>query len=76
MLLGDGTHLSLEGHKVVGGALFFRLKNVLENQAWIPKPLRRAGNNAPSPAFKLAPGRFSRILVLPSHGVGISPKLA
>jgi lysophospholipase L1-like esterase len=38
MLLFDGYHLSLEGQRVVGEALFTRLKNIVKNQAWFPKP--------------------------------------
>ena len=30
MLLADGMHLSLEGHKVVGEALFLRLKDIVD----------------------------------------------
>jgi lysophospholipase L1-like esterase len=37
MLLGDGTHLSIEGQKVVGDALYLSLKDVVENQAWFLK---------------------------------------
>jgi lysophospholipase L1-like esterase len=37
MLLGDGTHLSIEGQKIVGEVLFLRLKNILDNQAWFQK---------------------------------------
>lgn len=37
MLLGDGVHLSLEGHQVVAAALFPILKNIVENQAWFLK---------------------------------------
>jgi lysophospholipase L1-like esterase len=36
MLLSDGTHLSLEGQRVVAEALFPCLKNLMENQAWFP----------------------------------------
>jgi lysophospholipase L1-like esterase len=37
MLLCDGSHLSLEGQRVVGEALYPCLKNIVENQAWFPK---------------------------------------
>lgn len=34
MLLCDGTHLSLAGHRMVADVLFPRLKSLVENQAW------------------------------------------
>jgi len=37
ILLADGTHLSLEGQRVVGETLFPCLKKAVENQAWLPK---------------------------------------
>jgi lysophospholipase L1-like esterase len=37
MLLHDGWHLSLEGHRVVAETLFTGLKNIVENQAWFLK---------------------------------------
>jgi hypothetical protein len=37
MLLGDGSHLSLAGHKVVAEVLYPQLKNLVENRAWFVK---------------------------------------
>ena len=38
MLLSDGTHLSLAGHRVVADALFLSLKNLIANNGWPVPP--------------------------------------
>jgi lysophospholipase L1-like esterase len=44
MLLSDGSHLSLEGQLVVANALFPRLMNIVDNQAWFLKNPSQEGS--------------------------------